>query len=83
MTDITISVYTLPVCQQCKATYRTLDSNNISYEVEDLTQNEEAREEAKSLGYLAAPVVIVRDANGIVDHWSGFRPDKIKSLVSA
>ena len=38
----------------------------------------EALEAAKGLGYLQAPVVVVRDAeNNIVDHWSGFRPEKI------
>lgn len=78
----TITVYSKPVCQQCKATYRQLDSNQIEYEVTDLTQDAEALAEAKSLGHLSAPVVIVRDANGIVDHWSGFQPDKIKSLVT-
>ena len=83
MTNVTIDVYTKPVCQQCKATYRQLDSNSIAYEITDLTQNPAALEEAKSLGHLSAPVVIVRDANGIVDHWSGFQPDKIKSLVTA
>jgi glutaredoxin-like protein NrdH len=31
-----------------------------------------------SLGYSAAPVVVVGD-----EHWSGFRPDRLRGLVTA
>lgn len=34
---------------------------------------------AKDLGYMQAPVVLVLDLEGnIIDHWSGFRPDKLE-----
>jgi glutaredoxin-like protein NrdH len=32
----------------------------------------------KSLGYVQAPVVVAGE-----DHWSGFRPDKIKAISGA
>lgn len=66
-----------PHCPQCDATYRTLDKHGLEYEVVDLSKDAEALEQARSLGYQQAPVVL---ADG--DHWSGFRPDKIKALAT-
>ncbi|MDU0348077.1 glutaredoxin-like protein NrdH [Actinomyces sp. MRS3W] len=74
-----ITVYSKPNCVQCSATYRALDKAGLSYETVDITLDAEALEQVRSLGYAQAPVVM---AGG--DHWSGFRPDKIKALsVSA
>lgn len=75
---MSIIVYTKPSCVQCNATYRALDKAGLEYTLVDLTQDEEALESVKALGYQQAPVVI---ADG--DHWSGFRPDKIKALAQA
>ncbi len=72
-----ITGYTKPSCVQCTATYRALDSKDIAYEVHDLSQDPEALEQVKALGYLQAPVVVTDE-----DHWSGFRPDKIDELAS-
>lgn len=46
--------------------------------VVDITENPEARDHLRSLGYLQAPVVIAGD-----QHWSGFRRDRIKALAAA
>lgn len=70
-----ITVYTKPSCVQCNATYRALDAKGLDYTTVDLSDDEEALEAVKALGYLQAPVVITAD-----DHWSGFRPDKIASI---
>ncbi len=71
-------VYSTPSCVQCKATYRALDDRGIRYRVVDLTQSEAALVYVtEELGYSAAPVVVVSDA----DHWSGFRPDHIGRLA--
>jgi len=79
---VTVTVYSTPECQQCKMTYRTLERAGIGYEVVDLTQNEAAREwVTDDLGYSQAPVVVV-DADP-EHHWSGFRPDRIKRLITA
>ena len=75
---MTITVYTKPACVQCNATYRALDKAGIDYEVVDISQDAEARDYVMALGYLQAPVVVADDA-----HWSGFRPDRIKSLVTS
>lgn len=70
-----ITVYTKPSCVQCNATYRALDAKGLDYTTVDISDDEEALEAVKALGYLQAPVVITAD-----DHWSGFRPDKIASI---
>ena len=72
-----ITVYTKPSCVQCTATYRALDNKGIAYDVLDLSEDENALEAVKALGYLQAPVVITDE-----EHWSGFRPDKINALAA-
>ncbi|KAE8764719.1 glutaredoxin-like protein NrdH [Georgenia thermotolerans] len=75
---MSITVYSKPSCVQCDATYRALNKQGLEYEVVDITVDPEALESVKALGYQQAPVVF---ADG--DHWSGFRPDKIKALAAA
>lgn len=70
-----ITVYAKPQCVQCDATKRDLSSRKIDYETVDLTQDADALARIKTMGYAQAPVVVAGD-----DHWSGFRPDKIKAL---
>lgn len=54
--------------------------NGIEVEEIMLDDNPDALEFVKSLGHTTAPVVVV-EANGVVlDHWSDFREDRIKSL---
>jgi glutaredoxin-like protein NrdH len=73
---MTITVYTKPACVQCNATYKALDKLGLAYEIVDITEDPEARDYVMALGYLQAPVVV---AGG--NHWSGFRPDRIKALA--
>jgi len=75
---MTVTVYTKPACVQCNATYRALDKKGIAYQSVDISQDAEALERLKSLGYMQAPVVVTDQ-----DHWSGFRPDKIEELAQA
>lgn len=70
-----ITVYTKPACVQCNATCKALDKHGLPYAVVDVSQDPAARDYVMSLGYLQAPVVVVGD-----EHWSGFRPDRIKAL---
>ncbi|MCV7034822.1 MULTISPECIES: glutaredoxin-like protein NrdH [Mycobacterium] len=72
-----VSVYTKPACVQCNATFRALDKAGIPYTTVDVTEDPAARDYVMSLGYLQLPVVITADS-----HWSGFRPDRIKSLTN-
>ena len=73
---MSITVYSKPDCVQCDATYRALAKHGLEYEVVDITQDEEALQTVKALGYQQAPVVF---ADG--DHWSGYRPDKVRALA--
>ena len=60
------------------ATYRALDKQGVSYEKIDVTQDAESLAFIKGLGYQQAPVVVAGE-----DHWSGFRPDRIKAVAAA
>ncbi|MCZ4581536.1 glutaredoxin-like protein NrdH [Gordonia amicalis] len=73
-----ITVYTKPACVQCNATYKALDKEGLTYEIVDISENTQARDFVVELGYLQAPVVVAGDM-----HWSGFRPDRIKSLAQS
>ncbi|ORA29285.1 redoxin NrdH [Mycobacterium aquaticum] len=72
-----ITVYTKPACVQCNATYKALDKQGLNYRIIDITLDSEARDYVMALGYLQAPVVVAGD-----EHWSGFRPDRIKALAN-
>ncbi|CUI97160.1 glutaredoxin-like protein NrdH [Cognatishimia activa] len=72
---MSITVYSKPACVQCTATTRALDAKGITYDVVDLSLDDDAMSHVTELGYRQAPVVI---AGG--DHWSGFRPDMISRL---
>ena len=71
-------MYSKPLCVQCDATKRALNKAGVAYDVVDITEDAEALAKVKSLGYVQAPVVITAQ-----DHWSGFRPDRIRGLVAA
>jgi glutaredoxin-like protein NrdH len=74
---MTITVYTKPNCVQCNATHKALDNEGIAYDKVDISLDDDARDYVMALGYLQAPVVV---AGG--QHWSGFRPDRIKALAN-
>ena len=73
-----ITIYSKPNCVQCSATYRALDKAGLVYRTVDVALDVEALEQVRALGYAQAPVVVAGE-----DHWSGFRPDKIKTLALA
>lgn len=75
---MSVTVYTKPACVQCNATYRALDKNGVAYKTVDISQDAEALERVRALGYMQAPVVMTES-----EHWSGFRPDKISELAAA
>ena len=73
-----ITVYSKPSCGQCIATYRALDKQGLAYTVIDISQDDETRDYVMALGYLQAPVVVAGR-----EHWSGFRPERIKALAAS
>ncbi|MDO8143018.1 MULTISPECIES: glutaredoxin-like protein NrdH [Isoptericola] len=74
---MSVTVYSKPSCVQCDATYRALDRKGVEYSVVDITEDAQALEMVRELGYLQAPVVVAGDT-----HWSGFRPDQISALAA-
>lgn len=72
-----IILYTKPACVQCTATRKLLDKNGMKYDTVDITENPDARDYVMSLGYLLAPVIVAGS-----EHWSGFRPDRLRGLAS-
>src|SRR5699024_5551617 len=73
-----VTVFTKPACVQCNAAYKALEEQGTECEVVDVSVDDEAREYVMARGHLQAPVVV----NGS-DHWSGFRPARIKALARA
>ena len=73
-----ITVYTKPACPQCNAVFRTLDKMGVEYHRVDISTDPEAREYVMALGYLQAPVVYIGPDN----HFSGFRPDRLRALAA-
>lgn len=74
---MSITVYSKPACPQCTFTTRALDKAGATYQVVDITQDEQARQRVLEMGYMQAPVVVAGD-----QHWSGFRPDRLAALTS-
>lgn len=73
---MSITIYSLPSCVQCTATYRALERAGLDYAIIDLRSDERALAHVRALGHQQAPVVVAGD-----EHWSGFRPDRIKALA--
>ena len=72
-----ITVYSKPFCVQCDATKRALNKVGIPYDIVDITEDADALATVKSMGYVQAPVVVTSE-----DHWSGFRPEKLKTITA-
>jgi len=77
-----VTVYSMPNCPQCTATYKRLEATGIEYETVDVTRDQGAFTKVQGLGYLKAPVVVVSIESETINHWAGFRPDLIKALAS-
>lgn len=71
-----VTMYSKPGCYQCNATKRELEKQGIPFNLIDITQNASGRKVVAALGYQSVPVVVSGN-----NHWYGFRPDRIKSLI--
>lgn len=74
-----VTVLSKKICPQCDMTKKLLTREGIPFEEIRMDEDEAALARAKDLGYLQAPVVITESG----EHWSGFRPDLIKTLKQA
>ena len=78
MNNKTVKLYGQPGCVQCNLTESYLKRNSIEFTKIDVVEDDVAREYVLGLGYQSVPVVEVSD-----EHWYGFRPDKLASLIPA
>lgn len=82
MASKSVILYSKSRCVQCDATVKHLDRNETEYLKKDAT-TEESMTEIIALGanYTQAPVIVVMEDGVIVDHWSGYNPDKVNTLI--
>lgn len=73
-----VVIYTKDNCMQCNLTKKEMDRLGVSYELVNMSHDEEGLELVKAMGYKQAPVVVAGDDN----HWGGFIPRRIKELAA-
>lgn len=75
-----VTVYSKPDCVQCDRTKMNLDRHEVEHTTVDITTDQDAYDYVSSLGYKAAPVVVVvEEENEVI--WSGYRPDMIREYI--
>lgn len=72
-----VTVYTLPSCQQCEMTKKMLVRGAVDFDVVDISEDPEAAEYVRGLGYTSAPIVVAGE-----HHWSGFRHGALQNLIA-
>ena len=72
-----IKVYSKPNCMQCEFTKKFLTENGLQFEVRDVFESEQFKDEVVELGFTSLPVVV---ADGH-EPFSGYRPDKLDELL--
>ena len=77
----TVTLYTAPRCTDCAAAASTMDKKGIPYTLMSVAAFPASLDYVKSLGHQRAPVTVIHDEAGtVLDHWSGYRPDKLLDL---
>lgn len=78
----TVTLYTAPHCTDCTAAAQAMDRKHVPYASISLTTTPASLDYVKNLGHQRAPVTVVQDEHGaVLDHWSGYRPDKLMRLT--
>lgn len=71
-----VIVYSNPNCTACEQTKRFLNVKGIPFESKMIQDSPEVFSLIEEKGYKSAPVVVAGE-----DSWSGFRLDKLSSLI--
>lgn len=74
---MSVIVYSNPNCTQCEQTKRFLTVKGIEFEAKMIQDSPEIYALIEEKGYTSAPVVVAGDVS-----WSGFKLDKLNSLVT-
>lgn len=84
-TPAVVTVYSQPGCQPCRATHKRLQALGVDHSYIDVTQEPEALDTIKALGYATTPVVQVTcpvpNAKPVTVSWSGMRYDAMNALA--
>lgn len=72
-----VIVYSNENCVQCEQTKRFLTLKEIPFEAKSINDSPEIHSLIEEKGYRSAPIVVAAD-----ESWSGFRLDKLNSLVN-
>lgn len=75
---MSIKIYVKDRCPQCMMTERLFDQLDCTFEVINITHDEDAQQRLIKEVWLALPVVKV-EPEGV--SWSGFQPDNIKKVA--
>ena len=68
----TITIYSRPDCQPCRATKRWWDRKGIQYQEVNVEESPADALAIKELGYTGVPVVVVSNGDPELDiHWQG------------
>ena len=78
-----VTVYTQPVCTQCKATIAFLAKHNLPHEVVDIREHPALVDELTLAGRTTLPFVTVTRDETQVDDWSGHNMYKLIELKRA
>ncbi|WP_154793202.1 glutaredoxin family protein [Occultella kanbiaonis] len=79
----TVTIYTSPDCTACHAAKLRMRAGGVEFEEVDLATNPGALAYVRDdLGHRQAPVTVRIGPSGQVDHWSGFRLEKIRQLAT-
>lgn len=81
--QLSVTVYSTPGCVQCKLSRTWLDKHDVPYVEVDLSEDQDALEMVRNLGYQAAPVIVAsKQYEGASAHWSGFIPANLEWLIA-
>lgn len=74
----TITIYSRPSCQPCKAIKRWWNNKGVTYQEVNVEEYPEDLAAIKSLGYERVPVTVVSSGDPETDiHWGGLHMDNM------
>lgn len=71
---------TQPGCRQCIAVDRWFKERDVPFTKVDVTTNPDLAETVRELGYMAAPVVLLKQGDVVVDHFHGFDVGRLEEF---
>lgn len=76
---MTITVYSRPAdqCRACWATEKRFTDHNVAFTKVLVDEDPDGLARIKEMGYQSAPVVIIERGGEVVEHWGGFRINRI------